>query len=679
MTALRFSGIRKLEQKKNIFEAARGLCKIVQPAFDMANTQKARKAEIKRKMNATLLSCADNDKNFETRYRRAYLKMRTQGHKMDSKRRELRAAYKDRSRLLKGQAVFRRDADSKRVQRDNMLNRLLNNNKATPAKKKVTAKPEKQIVLNQKASDHFTTHASFTDNDKLELMLEQAGHSVDNYMHRLKMIQKLLFPSLDTPKSNDDKSEQRREFLLQFLKEHLKKKGVISHSKIREFASAVRRGRPLPFAQLVFKHCTTTLAALTLMCEKKMITRNTLMNALSAMSSVIQCNRTIALSYQKSLANGEKSLSTKKDGKNDKVKCTVANNASMQLIAALRRRLQLLQQKQKRNQVRQTLGKQGLRADANTKNASKMPIKAKKNYVSMAEIKKHQKSLLNEVIKEIGLQALGLQEAKTPTQKQTNERSLSNKFMLFSVLTHLPPKRADYGNVRILFERSFFAKFYSRWFGQKKISKGLDAEHVSISQFAKQLARKNKTSKSSLEEPLRKHILGKVSALKTLATAKKCIVKDAKDAFDVETLKKVVGGAHNFVFLSGSTGKTSFMRFTRYKTAQRYAEFVEKIPPGLHLAIALSLMLKPRTHLILNSRSEDSGFLNNNSYTQFVLRAFEKELGRRVGCTMLRHIFVTEKIDPSYRNARAQRSMAERMMHTHQQQHEYRWVGCESK
>mmetsp|Transcript_45224 Transcript_45224/g.75422 ORF Transcript_45224/g.75422 Transcript_45224/m.75422 type:complete len:91 (+) Transcript_45224:1269-1541(+) len=87
----------------------------------------------------------------------------------------------------------------------------------------------------------------------------------------------------------------------------------------------------------------------------------------------------------------------------------------------------------------------------------------------------------------------------------------------------------------------------------------------------------------------------------------------------------------------------------------------------------VSMLLPQRTHLITNSKTH-TGYTTNNSYTQSVIRTFKREFKRRVGCTMLRHIYVTEKVKPSRMSVLEQKNIADRMLHTHAQQQEYRWM-----
>lgn len=84
----------------------------------------------------------------------------------------------------------------------------------------------------------------------------------------------------------------------------------------------------------------------------------------------------------------------------------------------------------------------------------------------------------------------------------------------------------------------------------------------------------------------------------------------------------------------------------RYKTQERYKRIVEPLTSDLIKIIQDSLVKYPRTYLITQSRSPTQPYDLNNSYAQFVKRAFDYHFdGRSMSASLWRHVFVAENVD----------------------------------
>jgi hypothetical protein len=111
----------------------------------------------------------------------------------------------------------------------------------------------------------------------------------------------------------------------------------------------------------------------------------------------------------------------------------------------------------------------------------------------------------------------------------------------------------------------------------------------------------------------------------------------------------------------------------KHKTSKTYAEIVEDVPQRLTKQIAASLDAWPRSHVFVNTRGRP---LTNNGYTQFVIRSFKEMFGRGAGTALLRHAYVTERVDFNNMSTEQRQHIARLMGHTTDVQDTvYRWVG----
>jgi hypothetical protein len=117
----------------------------------------------------------------------------------------------------------------------------------------------------------------------------------------------------------------------------------------------------------------------------------------------------------------------------------------------------------------------------------------------------------------------------------------------------------------------------------------------------------------------------------------------------------------------------SYMVFTAYKTADAKGNrrVDEVLTPQLHKDVMDSIRRHPRTHLFVNRFGKP--FASNNAYSKYVIRIFEALFGRSTGVTMLRHIFITEKVDFNEMNDEQLEEISGQMMHSTGLQRKYNW------
>ena len=65
--------------------------------------------------------------------------------------------------------------------------------------------------------------------------------------------------------------------------------------------------------------------------------------------------------------------------------------------------------------------------------------------------------------------------------------------------------------------------------------------------------------------------------------------------------------------------------------------------------------------------------MSNNTYSVFVKHIFEELFGRSTGVSLLRHIYITEKLDFDDMTIQEQEDEAKLMLHTSGLQRRYKW------
>lgn len=125
----------------------------------------------------------------------------------------------------------------------------------------------------------------------------------------------------------------------------------------------------------------------------------------------------------------------------------------------------------------------------------------------------------------------------------------------------------------------------------------------------------------------------------------------------------------NYVVLR--TKGTSYIAMNMYKTSKHYQTVEEDLPEGLVRDIRQSLRRWPRDYVFVKERG--GGPMSNNTYSHYVQRTFEELFGRGTGVSLLRHIYISEKLDFDNMTMEEQDEEARLMLHTSGLQRRYKW------
>ena len=115
----------------------------------------------------------------------------------------------------------------------------------------------------------------------------------------------------------------------------------------------------------------------------------------------------------------------------------------------------------------------------------------------------------------------------------------------------------------------------------------------------------------------------------------------------------------------------SYLVMNLYKTSKYYQTVEEELPEALKRDITTSLARWPREFLF---RKRDGEPLSNNTYSVFVKNTFAEFFGRATGVSLLRHIYITEKLDFDDMTMEEQDAEAKLMLHTSGLQRKYKWA-----
>ena len=124
----------------------------------------------------------------------------------------------------------------------------------------------------------------------------------------------------------------------------------------------------------------------------------------------------------------------------------------------------------------------------------------------------------------------------------------------------------------------------------------------------------------------------------------------------------------NYIVLR-KTG-TSYLVMNMYKTSKYYQTVEEDLPEGLVRDLETSLNRWPREYLF---RKDDGEPMSNNTYSVFVKTTFQDFFGRATGVSLLRHIYITEKLNFDDMTLEEQGEEAKLMLHTSGLQRQYKW------
>ncbi len=132
------------------------------------------------------------------------------------------------------------------------------------------------------------------------------------------------------------------------------------------------------------------------------------------------------------------------------------------------------------------------------------------------------------------------------------------------------------------------------------------------------------------------------------------------------------GPDDNFAVLPSSAGGKARLVLRRFKTSAKHPEIVEDFPPELARVARASLAAHPRRWLLVGARGEP---YSNNAYTKFFMRTFRRLFGREAGPSLMRHAYVSERVDFDSMSRVERKDIARRMGHTIEvQERMYKWV-----
>lgn len=117
---------------------------------------------------------------------------------------------------------------------------------------------------------------------------------------------------------------------------------------------------------------------------------------------------------------------------------------------------------------------------------------------------------------------------------------------------------------------------------------------------------------------------------------------------------------------------SAYLVMNKYKTSAKYGRVETDVPPRATTDLVDSLRHWPREYLFVSVRTRKM-FASNNSFGQWVQSVFKKLFGRETGVTMLRHIFVTERLDANGTNEDEMDEIARHMLHSRALQRKYNW------
>jgi len=125
----------------------------------------------------------------------------------------------------------------------------------------------------------------------------------------------------------------------------------------------------------------------------------------------------------------------------------------------------------------------------------------------------------------------------------------------------------------------------------------------------------------------------------------------------------------NYIVLRTESG-TSYLVMNLYKTSKYYQTVEEDLPNELKKDLSTSLGRHPREYVFTKENGEP---MSNNTYSVFVKNTFEQLFGRATGVSLLRHIYITEKLDFDDMTLQEQEDEAKLMLHTSGLQRQYKW------
>lgn len=106
------------------------------------------------------------------------------------------------------------------------------------------------------------------------------------------------------------------------------------------------------------------------------------------------------------------------------------------------------------------------------------------------------------------------------------------------------------------------------------------------------------------------------------------------------------------------------------KTGAKGEPIVEPVPGELADVITASLARHPRRYLFVGR--DGRPFKTSNAYSKFVIHTYKTHFGRGVGVSMLRHIYISERLDMNKLTVKDKDDIAKAMGHSRRQQEQYK-------
>jgi hypothetical protein len=125
----------------------------------------------------------------------------------------------------------------------------------------------------------------------------------------------------------------------------------------------------------------------------------------------------------------------------------------------------------------------------------------------------------------------------------------------------------------------------------------------------------------------------------------------------------------NYIVLR--TRGSSYLVMNLYKTNKFYHTVEEDLPRELTDDLQTSLRRHPRDFLFVSSEEKP---MSNNTYSKWVSHIFSDLFGKRTGVSLLRHTFISEKLDVSNMTLGEREDVARKMGHSTTLQDQYRFV-----
>lgn len=129
---------------------------------------------------------------------------------------------------------------------------------------------------------------------------------------------------------------------------------------------------------------------------------------------------------------------------------------------------------------------------------------------------------------------------------------------------------------------------------------------------------------------------------------------------------------NHLVWHRNSRPERAYFVYVNFKTKKRYHRVEEDADPGFLDDLRASLRRHPRDYVFVNR--DGRPFATNTAYGKFVQRTFAALFdGRAAGTSLLRHVYISTKLDLSKMTVAEREQEARLMMHSPALQAKYEW------